>query len=657
MFDSEGERLLARRLQANLRNAEELKKQIAEKQRPLKSPAPYSTTTGDGYAIRKPSHSIPSHTYEGYNPNDLKKRAPFAVESPSRILRPPSKGGPSKAPRMQRMSVSGEIPRVLQVPELPTVSIPISNFSNFENSLPIRPSLSKSFDVDEFPQRLKTVESISKEQEKSLKKLSENIKRLTPGKFEKRAASLKESIDEVMISVRVQTNSFSESIVLSEKMLKKASESVRSLWQSSTEKNIELSGKIQSYDSKIKDCDFGIERLATESQRMQNQISELVLKLGKSEDRELLIHSAIDHLTESCANAEVNSSANLDTLKQISTTAISDFTKNTRVQLDQLREEIEQTKMSMISGVNTVNNRAVATFREFEIVVREMLETMKETTNEFQTSMTDIIEQTQNSNESAVSEISERLDKVIQETESNFGALTQETTATIEEMRKQIDENNTKLADIIETETGTWTDDYHAVINKYEGFKFLILQECDIQFAHLQTILNGVTNLGVEFVDKSFADSKPLLSLGKDIDKLEAKMEIAESILEDLNREVPRQIDRIAGELDEIQEKVEDLREYVVGEYEKIDDRLAEYSALPKNPDDYATMNEVYSLEHLHGVGQEEKVELIERVLDNARAVIKAQRKRLGIEGEEPMENVPPVSISAMESDSDSYGY
>ena len=460
-----------------------------------------------------------------------------------------------------------------------------------------------------------------------------------------------------MISVRVQTNSFSESIVLSEKMLKKASESVRSLWQSSTEKNIELSGKIQSYDSKIKDCDFGIERLATESQRMQNQISELVLKLGKSEDRELLIHSAIDHLTESCANAEVNSSANLDTLKQISTTAISDFTKNTRVQLDQLREEIEQTKMSMISGVNTVNNRAVATFREFEVVVREMLETMKETTNEFQTSMTDIIEQTQNSNESAVSEISERLDKVIQETESNFGALTQETTATIEEMRKQIDENNTKLADIIETETGTWTDDYHAVINKYEGFKFLILQECDIQFAHLQTILNGVTNLGVEFVDKSFADSKPLLSLGKDIDKLEAKMEIAESILEDLNREVPRQIDRIAGELDEIQEKVEDLREYVVGEYEKIDDRLAEYSALPKNPDDYATMNEVYSLEHLHGVGQEEKVELIERVLDNARAVIKAQRKRLGIEGEEPMENVPPVSISAMESDSDSYGY
>ena len=299
MLDLEGEKLLARRLQANLRNAEELKRQIAEKKRPIKSPAPYSTTTGDSYAIRKPGGAIPSKTYEGYDVKGMKKRVPFAVESPSKTMRNP-KSTATRAPRPQRMSVTSEIPAVLQVPDLPTVSIPSSNFSAFESSLPIAPSMSKSFDCEDFPRRLKHIETIAADEEKLLKQLAKRVKKLSGDGFADSVAELRTSVDDVLVRTRVMTNSFSESLSVSEQMLKKSNESIRSVSQSVVEKNIELAGTMQMFDGKLKDADFGTEKLRNEVRRMGDRISELGMKIGKVEEKEILIHTAGEDLFKSC---------------------------------------------------------------------------------------------------------------------------------------------------------------------------------------------------------------------------------------------------------------------------------------------------------------------------------------------------------------------
>ena len=577
-FGAEGERLQQLRRQQAQKYANELKRQMSEKRkRKTTTPATYSTTSGDAYA--KPGHKI---QYRVAKDNKTKQsNANIAVVVPPKL-------------KSRKIDVS---PRQIakydyQPTTVPTVHVKVHDF-DLEPMVSLQMQQTEAADVDpsKFASRVRAAEVLSAQQTRVLQTTNDATQRISQKLLGHVSSGLEDLTTRVhkvaSVDMREKVKRVSDGVASNksyvESLNAELGSSIRLMEQKLEEISVALPQFVKRTDDMNSKRNKTMQEVRSEETRDGGQADIVLQRIGSVEARQSVVASRCADMRAYMERiAGSYSTAYEDMQKSVSSTVSA----ATARYVDAITAESNALQVS----ASSLGNRAVAindlisdALASLNDSANELTTNVREAATSLSSSISDALTRTQDEVEVLATEISQKLDVLIGNSEENFNAIQGESIKTIEELKASITETRNVLEKALAEEAKAAIPTPKTVLEKYDSFEKLILNELNLQREQCTEIFSTTESKCVETVDHILFPPHAEVTMMTQAEASISRAETAISKLEDqfriANAQVQDSITTLTQNYDKLSSTFKALTKTTLSSFSKLDQTLQKLEA------------------------------------------------------------------------------
>lgn len=548
-FGAEGERLQQIRRKQVQDYANELRRQMSEKRkRKTTTPAMYSTTSGDSYSGQ-------------------------ALKVPKRSARPEKSNGNNAAiivpPKLPSRSFELS-PRQKAVPDFSPTAVPTLNVQIHEPDQPLLQSLvlppadTATIDPSRFSSRLHSIEQLLTQQRKSLQSSTETTKRLTENSVPHLSSGLDDLTGRIhkvaTVDMRAIVTSASDGVATNKSYVESLNSNLGSTISDMTAKLDEITASLPHFITRTDDANNKHRKMMTkmtsDGKKEAGQDEILIQKIMSLESRRAACDSTNGQLRVNFDRISPELSQLYEQMQKSVANAM-ETAANRYVEAITAESDALQTSATAIGNhCVAIHEFATESLSSLNEAVGDLTGNLRDAASSLSNSISEALNKTQDEVETLSTEISQKLDGIIASTEENFKAIQGESVATIQAMKTSITEMRDSIASSIEEEAKKFGKTPKEVIDKYESFEKLILNEIVLQREKCDELFGETQKKCSEAVHHMLYPPQAEVSLMSQAQTNIDRAEAAISKLEDQFRIANAQIQDSIGTLTQNYEKL-----------------------------------------------------------------------------------------------------
>lgn len=566
-FGEEGERLAQQRAAAQRAYAEELKRQIEEKQHPSRSPP-------------NPIDSPPSG---GNRPPSLLQQ--YNNQPP--IAHPPPQGRQNPNPNPPNR---GNLSPHLSLDPLP--------------DLPPAAPAGPSPDAIRFADRLNWLESSVDQHQSVLKSASDSANRI-----ERTAIpSLTDGIDQLRTAVERISQ-----VDLPGRLLPLEEENAR-LEERISSAASEYSNIAQSLHDRLGETTSVFQQTQQKFNEFSDSVKSTILEF-KSE----LVSSrdAHDSIAQRITQAESKASQTEESLRSCGST-LQNFEKTANDSITSVQQQInstvstsslqiaqalkaesegrDQATGTLHSQIEEVNQRAAASVTQVQNVINDLAISFRQSLNTLSSSVRDALEQTRTESDNQYKDLSERLDSILSDTESNFNNIQNESVSTLGSLNEHANKAREELERALTQECDYRKNNEMQIVQKYDGFKTLIINEMQLQTAQMEEMSANATQQVIKQCNDSVAPLKNEIRTIREktqgAETLPRRVQEVEQLINQLNTQLVENVGALGQQSSNIVSSIDKMRNDAEQNIDHLNERIRILEDNAVQPE-FATRSEV----------------------------------------------------------------
>lgn len=639
MFEFEGDKIAAERVRKNLRNAEELKRQIAEKKHPVESKI---AMQGNNVPRRAPRNYDPeSARREKNDKKEIYHQAPFAtntpVESPRRVQKKVYKDNekiyiPQEQAGSKLVFHEYGDNQPFQIPDfhpnVPFLNLNIGGQTDYSLApIPV-PKIYNSLQS-----QIKSIEAKKIESDvlaQSLNKLLNQCTEKTIPLVGSKITNLGSDLDKLMaIDIPIQIKSRYEMMLNNEYQLNTNSSNMQKNLLNLTDEWTNFSNLYSQFDTFMNEFNITSKstliELIADKNRLGDKRDQIATRLYDIENHGVDILEE-SHRMRNDAQLLTNQLTNdYSQLEQSINSVINTTSDEMTSQINGETHLMQHTGQQLSSLTEELNRKISATSTDLTSTISNLSVSLQEAFKALSSTLTEALDQTQNENQAYAEEISKTLTTLVGETEANFKALESETINTIKDIKDNTEELNLIITSAIETENNIRAQNQESALTKFKDFKALIDFECQLQADHLTELNEKRNELVDKFLKESFNvhtdDWHNLFRQNEMINETESKLDDLEFSLLKFEESISSGTKIIEQSIADTISSLSEVNMFIDSNFSIIEERLSKLS-VSRNPNDQASKTELVALSSVYGSTNAEKIARAEEKLKQIKYIL-----------------------------------
>ena len=468
IFGEDGVRLQQKRDEQRRQYVEELKRQIAEKEK-----IKYPENTSNNFKPIQPPSNLPPQ-------NQIAPR-PSIVQPNNNNL--PLKNN-SKSPRISE-----------PLPDLQPNSSP---------------------DSIRFADRLSWLENSVDQQQNVLKIATDSatrIEKIAIPSINEAIQQLKTSLDRVisvdlpgrLTPLNEENNRLEERINSSSNEFINLLSNLRdNLNENSTVFN-QTTKKFNDFNDNIKNK---LQEFKGDISRTRDSLDSVSQRIVQSESKSNQIEESLRSVTLNLTSFEKSSNDNILNSQNQINNAISTSSLQIAQDIKQENESRNQSTNLIHAQIEEVNQRLGSSVNNVQTVINDLNLSFKQSLNVLSNSVREALEDTRNSTEQKYQELSEKIDLLISDTEKNFNTIQNESIITLNSLNDYSLKSREQLEIGLTQEIETRRKNEKQIASKYESFMTLIVNEMQLQSAQMEELSNSTISTMIQNCNDSIIPLK-----------------------------------------------------------------------------------------------------------------------------------------------------
>ncbi|KAH0791986.1 hypothetical protein GPJ56_004061 [Histomonas meleagridis] len=488
LFWENDEAQTQKRISAQKQYAEELRKQIEEKQKQTKTP---------DYQIKR-------------------------NQTPP-ILQPTQRSNPPQTTQIKNQSYQTRTPIENQRVASPRLD-PLPNLQ------PISADTSPS--VIRFSDRLNWLEKSLDQHHSILQSsvdISTKIERSTIPSFNDAIGQLRSAVDRIISNdiplklnpITNELQKLEDKIATHNSNCTASMQDLKDSFTSATNTFTQTQSKFSEFTDSIKNLIIELKTETTQvrdtREHITNDISNVDSMISTIDESIRSLNASLQSLENSSANESSNAEQQINSSVQSQSLQ---FAQSLKTETETLNQSFS-TVHSQIAEANQRCTSLISTLQSsFSEITNNFNQSIETLSSSFQTS----IETIHSDSSKQFNEISERVNSILNETETNFNTIQNESATTLTTLNESIKKIRTEIEDGLKSEIEIRKNNEYEIVQHYDNFKSLIINEMKLQINQLENVcINETKNFSANC-------SNNIYNLMKEINELKEKTKIIENL-------------------------------------------------------------------------------------------------------------------------------
>ena len=602
-FGEEGELLKQRRAEEARRYAEDLRKQIEEKNQKPPTPDFYSTSSIMG----QPQYASLKNRFKPYQPVDysnarsnqpsiLQAQPNYQPTQSNSLIR--NQGRPSNQssgassglggnPIVQSPTGSPDItPRNDENPSSPsraTILHPsaqqrhtgaVSHASRFAEPLPDLPPQPSgpSPDAIRFADRLCWLESSVDQHQNILRAASECATRLertaipslNDGVQQLRSAL--ERVASVDLPGRVRPLE-EENARLEERITAAANDyisqaqGIRDRLNETASVFTQTTQKFNEFSESVKSA---LLEFKSEVARGRDSHDALAQRIAGSESRSSQIEEALRSVNSALANFEKTAGDSINNSQSQMNSAISTASLQIAEDIKHESDSREQATSVIHNQAEEVNQRIGSAVGNVQSVINDLSSSFRQSLSALSNSVRDALEDTRGNSDAKYQELSDRLDQLTADTDANFTTVQNEAITTLSAINEHATKSREALEAALTQECEIRRKNENQIASKYENFMTLIVNEMQLQTSQMEEMTNSATGTLIQNTNDTLiplrTEVQAIRERTKGIDSIIAQANRTENLISTLNTQLMENVAQLGRQSSTIVSSIQKIR-------------------------------------------------------------------------------------------------
>lgn len=581
----EGEALAQRRVQQQKTYAEDLRRQIEEKNNKPKSPAIldediFGNTTGNRFLNNRINNLNDHISYQPPQPPLIRNAGTNLAPINDSVVVPAVANPQRNAPALGHVS-----PRLQPLPDLPPSTGPSPDAIRFADRL-----VWLETSVDQHQNILKAAsDSANRLERTAIPSLNDGIQQLRsalervmsvdiPGRMrplEEENSRLEERINSATVGFNQQATSLRDRLSETD-----------NIFTETTRKFDEFAEGVKSTLMQFK----------ADISRSRDSHDSLAQRISGSESRAAQLEEVLRTVAASLSNFEKTAGDTITSSQSQINGAVSAASLQLAADIKQELDAREQQTNIIHNQVEEVNQRVGSSVSQVNSLINDLNTSFRQSLNSLSTSVTSALEDTRASTDLKYSEISDRLDSLLTETDNNFNTVQNEAISTL----SSINENSVKSRDILtsalQNECMTRRKNETDIAKRYEKFMSVIMNEMQLQTSQMEEMCNQATAKLISQSNEQLIPLKNEVLVAKErlksIDTVVHKTNNAEHLVNTINTQLLDNVAALGRQSSTIVNAVQKLRSEASESVDALSERLRIVEEQESTPA-YATRKDV----------------------------------------------------------------
>lgn len=617
-FGEEGELLKRKRAEEALLYAEDLRKQMEERNRKPPTPDFYSTSSIAG----QPQYASLKNRFRPYQQAEYNYRNGGAASQMQPSYQPPQQtslirnqnprsqsglgdASPDVTPRNDQYSNNPSRAQVL-VPTTNKRTSTLSHVSRFAEPLPDLPpsQLGPTPDAIRFADRLCWLESSVDQHQNILRAASEcatRLERTAIPSLNDGVQQLRSALDRVATvdlpgrvrpleeeNARLEeriTASANDYIAQAQGIRDKLNET-GAVFNQTTQKFNEFSDSVKSALLEFK----------SDVARGRDSHDALAQRIAGSESRASQIEEALRSVNAALANFEKTASDSIANSQSQMNSSISAASLQIAEDIKHECDARDQATSVIHNQAEEVNQRIGSAVGNVQSVINDLSTSFRQSLSALSNSVRDALEDTRGNSDSKYQELSDRLDQMTADTDANFSTMQNEAISTLSAINDHATKSREALEAALTQECEIRRKNETQIAAKYENFMSLIVNEMQLQTSQMEeNTNNGTANLIQSCNDQLIplrTEVQAIRERTKGIDSIIAQADKTEKLISTLNTQLMENVATLGKQSSTIVSTIQKIRTESEDMMSNLGERLhvvEEQETLPQ----YASRQEV----------------------------------------------------------------
>lgn len=717
MFGAEGDRITAMRAQQQQQYAEDLRRQIEEKQnkalRQKRTPPSYSTTTNDTMQDTINSINFNSNSPKNNNGNNNNNN----INSPNTNnfnVRPPNMAQQNQAPRgtnymspsrndnysndtntnysnnndfndnysndnnygnnyQSRITNYGSSHEdYYSIPTTPTIaplslnvqppsSVMTTTYMLGPTTTMTRGALNT--DKSTFPTRIDSLETRLFNLREELTVRTEKVNEFNDSIFPSIGRDINdlrnkielESSQDIPIKTQPVRNFIKEQRNLIENANQIQREAHSNIGSSFSELNAKINGFLPQFNDLQETTKSSFVTLRGDISRQRNMLETSNSKIGKIDSQDRSIVSKLSAQNEDFNQIDQGLTQSFDNFQVNTNEIMLNISSQLAydIQSESQKREVVSTKLQ--SQVSEVNNRSKSAISRLSQNISQL--DFKDSLEEISKQIASAMNVTNNDTDVKLTDLTRRFDSFLANCEENFVSIQNETVSTIDAIRKNHMGSKDVLEDCLEQEIRVRTKNANEIMTKYAQFRELVQQEEKLQMENCNRNFNDLTfQIKSSINDQTtpmYKDVHGAVYLISHIEETEAKLDKIERMINDANNNLRGKMSAFQIQFKNFLIQINNDRNSMMSKFDQIDKKI-DLLQQKNNKNSILKRTEIYAIQKVIETGLDAKVTSIEEEISQILKQIAAiQFPQQKVESESSRPNSSRKSRRSKKSNTD----